>query len=317
MNDIRRILVPTDFSDNSRRALRHAAMLAKREEAEILLLHVRALFRDDPYHPEFHFPDQDEIDRILGQVYTDEMAGLKEEVAGRTEAVEIRDVAVAPAILNFAEKREVDLIVMGTHGRTGVSHALLGSIAERVARGAKVPVLTVPLVKDREVPETYRKIVVPLDFSPASRNALLEAVRVARASQGKLFLLHVIEEVPHPAFYFSGKSDLREAFPGIEKRARREAEELIAACGGGDVPYDVLVAEGKVFRQVAKLAGEIGADLVVIGSPERTGIDRFLLGSVTEKVLRTAPCPVLAVRGAGAEKDEAVERAEVVANDGG
>jgi nucleotide-binding universal stress UspA family protein len=300
MKNLQRILVPTDFSDDSRRAIEMAVLLASGAEASVELLHVRALHTDDPYRPEHHFPRPDELAQILASQDEASLSALETPSSVPFKRTTVRASHVAPAILEHAEKTEADLIVLGTHGRTGLAHAVMGSVAEAVVRGASRPVVTVPGRKMNPA-ETLvlTDLLVPLDLSDLSASVLEEAVALARRHGSRLHLLHVIEEVPHPAFYLSGARSILEVFPGLEDRVRKKLEDLAAEIAT-DLPCQCIVAEGRTHRKIVEMASELACGLIVLGSPIRSGIDRLLIGSVTGKVLRMAPKPVLAVRRTGA-----------------
>lgn len=143
---ITRILVPVDFSPPARRALRYATMLAQRAGARLTLLYVvEDVIVPGAWGPEVYVPDITELLRTL-------VATANRRLATMTAQTEARGVAAsksvitgraAPAIVDYAANGRFNLIVMGTHGRTGLSHAIMGSVAERVVRQAHCPVLTV------------------------------------------------------------------------------------------------------------------------------------------------------------------------------
>lgn len=148
---LKKILMPTDFSSCAGSALGHAVALAEQFGAELHLLHVVVLHQDDPHNPGYTFPGLDELHQRMEEVASSEMqrwvadpraAGLKVVEA------QTRHIAAAPAILDYAARENIDLIVLGTHGRRGLRRFLLGSVTEEVVRSASCPVLTYREEKD-------------------------------------------------------------------------------------------------------------------------------------------------------------------------
>lgn len=296
-----KILMPTDFSECANAALDHALLLAGHLEAELDLLHVVVLHNMDPYEAALDFPDADEVHRRLEKVASGEM---KELLTGRpTDHLEIREaqkraVAAAPAIVEFAAEENVDLIVMGAHGRRGFRRFLLGSVAEEVVRLAPCPVLTIRGEGKGRKTELERpeKILVPFDFSGHSQRALETARELAASYGGKLHVLHVIEPVMEPqpyvpVHYRPEGFDL----PQLMSRVKEDLGPIVAEIAGG-VSYEIGVDEGNPAWCIAETADKVGADLIVIATHGRTGLGRFFLGSVTERVVRTARCPVLTLK---------------------
>ena len=143
---LQKILFPTDFSPCADRAFDLALLLAQHFGAELHMFHAVVLHEDDPHNPAHHFPDPEAIHHRLERLADSEMARLLER-QGATEArirqVKSRGISAAPSILEYADECDADLIVMGTEGRRGPSHLLLGSVAEEVVGHARCPVLTV------------------------------------------------------------------------------------------------------------------------------------------------------------------------------
>jgi nucleotide-binding universal stress UspA family protein len=304
MIEIPRILCPTDFSDCSRRALDHAVAIAKWYESTITLLHVRAVVPAAAYAP---------AGGVLPTSLTPEdpnalVAAMKRlgEGAGGTGVpmeYDIADGAPAAEILRKAEAMPADLLVMGTHGRSGFDRLVLGSIAEKVLRKAACPVLTVPSGAPDVVPAPvlFKRIVCAIDFSDCSMQALSYAMSLAQEADADLTLVHVIEvppDVPREVHEneFGIPRSLREyvALAEEDRRARLEAavpEGVRAYCR-----VDSALPTGKPYREILRVAGERKADLLVIGIHGRGAVDRMLFGSTAEHLVRQASCPVLTLR---------------------
>ena len=174
---IHKILVPTDFSDCSKAALEQALTLAAQHEAKLCLLHVVALHGEDPNHPDSHFPEMEAIFKSLETRASDSMDELVSKLDFSDVTVDhewIRAIAPGPAIVEYAAQKEIDLAVLGTHGRRGIRHWLLGSVTEEVIRTIDCPVLTVG--RGDSLPKSFRRILVPYDFSDDSDAALAAAI---------------------------------------------------------------------------------------------------------------------------------------------
>src|SRR5690606_8769829 len=211
----------------------------------------------------------------------------------------VRGMAVAPALLRYAEEHDVDLVVMGTHGRRGIERAVIGSVAEEVVRHAACPVLTVRQRKEPPGEGRVTSVLVPVDFSSHSREALRYARELAASYEAGLTLLHVVEETLHPAFYGPALRSIYDAIPDIEDQAVPELERFFGETEGADVAARFVARPGRAASAIADHAEEEGHDLIVMATHGRTGVERFLMGSVAEKVVRRAPCPVFTVKSFG------------------
>jgi nucleotide-binding universal stress UspA family protein len=181
---------------------------------------------------------------------------------------------------------------MGTHGRRGLSHLLLGSVAERVVRTSTVPVLTVRLSADIELPEVPQ-ILVPHDFSEASAAAVQRAAVWADALGAEITLLHVVEPVVYPEFYSVDvlSDDLMERLVERSERALRAAADDVL----GGVRARVEVEVGRAADTIVDHADPERFDAVVMATRGLSGLEQVLLGSVAESVLRRCKVPLLAV----------------------
>jgi nucleotide-binding universal stress UspA family protein len=298
---IRKILLPTDFSPASRAALDHALLWAELFDADLLLLHVLSLRTADPFHPEHHFPSPEELEERLHALADSEMALFL--APHRERPLTIRQLVrrapeVDRGILELAESEDVDLLVLGTHGRRGAAHLLLGSVAAEVLRASERPTLVVPARSERPAGR-LRRILAPTDFSAPARHAIAHARELAAHSEAVLELFHVLPdlEVPLP-MNPAGLGSSAMLVAELEPQARAALEE-IAAAPGPEVRIDSTVWQGAPASSILNRAAASGADLIVVATHGHSGIDRILLGSVAEKVARLALCPVLVVPADG------------------
>ncbi len=296
MREIRQVLFPTDFSPCAEQALPYATELARRHGAELHLLHAVVFRADDPFDAAHFFPQPEEVLRLVRESAEKELAALAAGQARCTVALREakgRGMSVVPAILSYLEEHAIDLVVMGTHG--GRAGQLLGSVAEQVVRHAHCPVLTVRQREGGGAFHPFRRVLVPVDFSAQSREALATARELAAADGGSVDLLHVLAAPIYPAFY--GLNGVYEALPMedpqvLRQRARKGLEELAKEAGGRAVPEELWLEDGLPAAEIERFARTHENDLIVLPSHGLTGVERFLLGSTAERVLHFAPCPV-------------------------
>ena len=289
-----RILVPIDFSPPSDAALAYARRLAGTFEAALHLLHVA----DATFMRAFVADPADRDTAMLNRL--DDR--LTDEDRQRLRAVTAVEHADAPAdeIIRYAQLRDIDLIVMGTHGHKGMTHLLLGSVAEKVVRGATCPVLTL-----RDVPQSSdtthtgpTRILATTDFSPPSDRALEYAYLIASRCGASLHLLHVMEDLVDATSF--GAEVFVPDSPEVRAAQFMKAQDQLAhrvRADDGEPPRATTeVIEGSAARTISRYAADNGFDLIVMGTHGRTGIAHLMMGSVAEQVVRAAPCPVLSTR---------------------
>lgn len=290
----RRILVPVDFSDPSRQALRSAFALARRFDSRLAVVHVTRRNRPDSHvaaeQVGISFDTRRAGRAKLTEFVATELKGDVEPTRLVSDGVPFDEIAKA------AKAWEADLVVIATHGYTGLKHLLLGSTAERVVRCAPCPVLVVRSREQRGVktafsPDRVRSILVPVDFSKPSIEALPHALALARKYDAQLTLLHVLE---------SSHADMLIDTSEAQRAARLDAHERLAKLA--DATKKTWPRTGRELRTghpvdtITALARRTNADLIVLGTRGRAGFKGMLIGSVAERVVRYAPCPVLVVR---------------------
>ncbi len=302
MFKINNILFPTDFSRCADQALNHALFLAKKYGAELHIIHAVVLFDNDPNVIPKKFPELDELRSRLERI-TDER--INEIIKSRkTEKLnlhtaQIRGISAASVILEYASDNDIDLIVMGTQGRRGISHMLLGSVAEEIIRLSICPVLTIRESEKPKSIEAFEKILVPVDFSDYSKESIVYAKEIAQMYEAKLHLLHVIEKFTYPSFYLTDKTPLSEFITKLEKKSMESLEEIVKESVGTEIETEYHVIEGHAAKSIVQFETVNDIDLVVIASHGMTAIEHFVLGSVTEKVVRRSSSPVFTVKPFG------------------
>jgi nucleotide-binding universal stress UspA family protein len=299
MMKFERILVPTDFSASANNALRLAFIFARRFGSEVHIVHAVVLHEEDPYDSSHHFPDVKTLESVIRERAAKQIdnAVASEKAGGlKVTHAEVRGIAAAPVILTYAEERGIDLIVMGTHGRRGLRHLLLGSVAEEVVRLAQCSVITARGKDEHLAGDDIHRILVPIDFSDFGRHALVCAEALAQVFGARLHLLHVVEQSMHPEFYASAEMATLSFDAELQEHCMREMQKMVAESGGGEGQASYYVVEGRAAAEIVSFASKNAIELIVIATHGLTGMEHFLLGSVTEKVVRSSPCPVFTVK---------------------
>jgi nucleotide-binding universal stress UspA family protein len=256
MIDVRTILCPIDFSDHSRRALQYAAALARAHKSTLLVLHVNpaGAGRQVSDAPILGTPTPGDLTAEASRfIQSADTAGVPVEVITRKGTV-------AEEILKQATG--ADLLVIGTHGRSGFDRLILGSVTEKVLRKADCPVLSVPRgVSDTGAPPAFERILCPIDFSDCSRQALDHAVSFARTAGARLTVLHVMVyrmEEEAPEMYETLLSDSRLGLAELHRRfeeSSRERLATVADIAGASSTVETQLAVGKPYRGILRVAG--------------------------------------------------------------
>ncbi len=296
-----RVLLATDGSRWAEGAERSACSLASSWGATLTVMSVLEFPPGmNPDHP----VNRLYLDELMKQA-TAELTNLKARAATRGIPVHVRMTRGIPSqeVLAAAEADDVDLIVVGTRGKTGLEHVLLGSTAERIIRMAPCPVLAVRGEADQtgqaggrppDYPVPLKRILVPIDFSACSLDALEYAVVVAQRAKASIRLLHVLEPVTYGLDFALLQAAKREE---LREQTTMRLSGLVASLqSGGQVTADFQVTGGLPADAILDAAAAEPADLIVLGTHGRRGLSHTVWGSVAEAVLRKAQCPVLAVR---------------------
>ena len=301
MVKLERILCPVDFSGCSRHALQQAQVIARWYGCQISVLHVYtvpAMLTIPPYGgpvvTEPRSPEPMQRERLQEELESFVKAAVSPEVATVAELV---DGDPMQQILEKAKTLPADLIVVGTHGRSGFERLILGSVAEKVLLKATCPVLTVPpLATGVTSPPVFKQILCAVDFSDSSERGLQYALDLAQEADARLVVVHVLELQPEADLPQLPVVHLRE----YHERLKAEAlERLTAAIPGAAREYctiEQVVSAGKAYREILRLAQEHSVDLVVMGARGRGAVDFLTFGSTTLHVVRQATCPVLTLR---------------------
>jgi nucleotide-binding universal stress UspA family protein len=301
MVSLKRILCPVDFSSGSRAALQLAAAIAAPQRAAITALHVM------PLSEAAFAAEADSTAATLGAPVAAERARARRDLADFIAPVAARGATVdtciveAPAvhveILAQADRLDADLIVIGTHGRSGFDRLLLGSVTEKVLRTARQPVMTVgPAATPGSAHAAFRHIVCGTDFSDCSLAALRHAVTLARDAAARVTVVHAIEWAPVGYDPLGGPTDLEGFRVAAEQTAREHLQKVVEGAGADDVDIEQAVRTGRAHHVILETAAAQDADLIVLGIHGANPVVRMLFGSTATHVVRRASCPVLTVR---------------------
>ncbi|MDF0676422.1 MAG: universal stress protein [Nitrospira sp.] len=284
---LKRILFATDFSSCAHHAEGYVTFLAKAYEATVTILHVLEIYEgayvttvQDP--SETHERLDDIVRRLAqpaGRVKCQQRAGIPDTIISET-----------------AQEVSADLIVLGTHGRTGLRHVLLGSTAERVLTMAPCPVLTIRKPEKVEgqgatKPIHFKQIAVPIDFSDCSLDAVEYGVQIAKNFDASLTLLHSLEPLSYGIDLTFGHT-AEQNRQQIATRLKLVADEVQSQ----GVSARTVIRGGLPSDSILDFIDSSDCDLVVMGTHGRRGISHLMKGSVVEAVLRRASCPVLAAK---------------------
>jgi nucleotide-binding universal stress UspA family protein len=275
----KRILAPVDLSPASRKTLGWAGLMARAWSAELEVVYA------DWWEPPRYFTES-QIAALKRQALEHRQAVHRElEVlvsesagAGLPHAVAVVEGRPAEAILQRARSRAADLIIVGSHGRTGLARFRLGSVAEEVAREAGRPVLVVNVLEAGDAPAQVRNVLCPVNFTPLARQSLEVAADVAARLGAQLAVVHAVE---------AEAADL--------DAAHRELCAWVPSAARGKCKVSEAVRRGKAAEQILLLAREQHADLIVLGAERRLLLEWTTLGTTTERVMRHGVAPVLVV----------------------
>ncbi|MFN3392913.1 MAG: universal stress protein [Meiothermus ruber] len=307
-----RILLPIDGSPPSEHAAAVGLALAKRLGASVVLVHV---IEPQRYRELRDVQEALERARTVGRALLEqwERKASRAQVACTTQLTSTEPESrpgVAEALVDAGVAHGCDLVVMGTHGRTGLPRVLLGSVAERMARLAPVPLLLVR--GDDTKPTLFKRILVAIDGSSYSDLALQHADALAGALKARLSVVYVVPDLTQlyvsagRAWMFTDQAQLQAQLAQEQARLREQGEfilrEAIQRCVHCKRAHAVLREAGRhlIGERIREVAEEEKAELIVMGTHGRTGLRKFLLGSVAEDVAQQARQPILLVRNPAA-----------------
>ena len=301
----RHILVATDFSEASRRALCDAQRLAAESNAQMSLIHV---LQPDRKYGALENPPELDLERISAEK---RIKALVDELGPgqKIETTLVKHGPVADQVASVIREQAIDLLVIGTRGRGGLQKLALGSVAEELLRVAPCPVMTIGPKADiaANTPgHGFHRILFATDFGKGSALALPLALAMARAQQAKLILLHMIPPMPATSASLSAYAPADAAADELvqweessRKRYIRQLRECLPAETGLEQELEYVVGTDFLAEGILTASARFNVDLIVMGA-NRTASPKaaaHIPWSAVHEVVRSAPCPVLTVAG--------------------
>lgn len=295
------VLVPTDGSDTAELAADHALALADAFGATVHVLGVVDLEGDaGPF--DAGGINEEYLDRLQSDAEAD-VESVADRAGDRPVETAVVEGTPADAIVDYVDREGIDLVVMGTHGRTGVSRLVTGSTSAQVVRESPVPVATVQ--DDGGSPPTdYDDVLVPTDGSPAAAAAIDHGIALADAFGATVHAVYVVDtaalaggaDTTIPGGGGGGGVATGDLLEPMIESGEGAADRVVAQARERGLDATAEVIEGSPGSALLDYVEDSGVDFVAMGTHGRSGLDRVLLGSTTERLMRHSPVPVLSVR---------------------
>lgn len=299
----RRILVATDFSSCSDAALKQAVRLAQKSAGHITLVHVlpnlRRLVETASYkaRADYLYGDGEKFRQEVEQASEARLKATASDVGSEGISVSHKSLIGSPyaEITRLVMEDGSDLVMTGTRGNSGWKQFLVGSTAQKLIRTCPVPVWVVKA--DHVAPPKI--VLAATDFSEGSHRATEEALSVARQTGAKLHLVHVIDEAEFPIEILSNASSAGSMWDDVRADVESRFGQLVSELGATSEEITCHTVNGAPWHEVSKLAAELQAELLVLGTVGRSGLQGVLIGNTVERVLQTCDCSILAVKPTG------------------
>ena len=293
----KRILVPVDFSEASKKAVTYGLTLADQFNAKLILAHIvpesSALAYAFP--TETFEIEKEQVEKAQSAI--EDLVPAEYAAQHNIQKI-VKTGSIEAELLAIVQNEGADLVVMGTHGRRRLGRWFLGSVTEHILRKVPVPVLTVSHV-DTEKHEigmvSLKRILYATDLSESSNAGLKYAVEIARAAGSQLTVMHAIYYPDRKLWAPGGVPGLESERSADVQEMRKKLAEVLAQETPQEMQVETLVVEGKPFERILEIAGERATDIIVLNLQSKTTLERTLIGSTAERVVRLAPIPVLSV----------------------
>lgn len=301
MNAIKNIICPVDFSEGSARAVAYALVLARSVEAELHIVHSYQL-------PLYALPDGG---LVAGPEYVQQVSNSSQtSLDTLVEGLDKGDLVVKThltegvphvEIARLTAELEGDLVVMGTHGRTGLKHILMGSVAERVVRTSEKPVLTIRQREDDQGAPwggQITRLLVAFDFSDPARRALEEARRLRAQLHCAVDVVFVLDDpfTEHPGAPKESVWAAEKELEAHEAALKTVIGRTVTDVFGPDAQtVTTSIARGGAVQSILSATEQSGADIIIVATTGKGGVERMLMGSVSQKLLQTSTVPVITI----------------------
>lgn len=295
MQQLSRVLAAVDFSKPARRAFEYALALSQRHGAELVVVQAVPLNQALSWHARERFALTAKLRR-------------RADLANVEFMDRVQQGDPATTILSHAGSLHPDVIILGTHQRTGIDRFANGSVAERVAAKSSVPVLAIPNRRRPGAVDSFSHLAVAVDFSASANGAIKQALALASDPADRITLLHVVpgfsSGVP-PHLYRYGIAEYQDE---LLRDARRQMQLAVPVKRSTPAAIHARVLLGDTTTEISRVVESIGADLLVVGVPKRGVVSRAVFGTTAARLLRLSRVPVLAVpeaRSASAHQETA------------
>ena len=283
------ILVPTDGSDGAETGARHAIGLAAGVEADLHVLSVVDALEIEPSLSGTETADTKERFEAEARRAVETVTELAQPHLDTEPTTAVEWGRPFRSIIEYADRHNIDLIAMGTHGRSGLERLVLGSVAEKVLRTASSPILAVPPAATDDIGTGYRELLVPTDGSEAAGRAVGWGLALADADTGQLHALYSVD-----TGRFAG-GELAGVYDSLEATGQTALDAIREQAAEAEVDVTATIGTGPAARVIRSYTEEHDIDLITMGTHGRSGVERYLIGSVTESVVRQADVPVCCV----------------------
>jgi len=299
MISLKNILVPVDFSEPSKKAVTYGLTLAGQFNANLILANIvpesTALM--------YAFPTR------LPEIEDDQYAKARREIeklasAEHVAQLNLRTIVkignIEKDLLGIVRDEAIDLVVMGTHGRRYLGRWFIGSVTEHMLRNVPVPVLTVSHIEAEKHAiglVSLKRILYATDLSQSSSIGMRYAIELARGTGAQLTVMHVVDDEDRMLWGPALIAHLDRA--KLLEEWRHKLDDFIKREGAPDIAIEAVMLEGKPFRNIVEYAEAQNIDIIVLNLQSKSIVERALLGSTAERVVRLARTPVLSIPVAG------------------
>jgi nucleotide-binding universal stress UspA family protein len=286
--NIKNVLVPVDFSPPSRLAVNYGVSLARKFRATLTLMHVVESASG------FAHPFADESGTIA-QEHRDQALRMLGALLGSEDQddLDLRTVvkcgSIKDEIAAVIREQEADILVMGTHGRGFFGRLLIGSVTEGILRKISIPVLTVCRATK---PLALNRILLATDMSESSRGGFDFALELARTMRSDLVMFHAVDRT---ALAYGGAEMVAYVSEDIVEQAKAKLAELAAEAKRAKVRVETVLVEGVAAEEILETAERSSPDLILISVAKKGAVERALLGTTAERIIREATVPVLSI----------------------
>lgn len=284
MGRYRKILVAVDGSESSKNAFRQACRVSRQDKSWITVITTIPLYQD-----QFQtLSIKEKASKALKAEGEKILADIK-KIADEEDVfirLLLKEGNAVDTILDVEEENNFELIVMGRHGKSRLERALVGSVASHVIGHSRKDILVVP----ENTAIRWDTILTATDGSKQSSTALKKAIELSKLYNSKLKAVSVVDVTDE------FMAEAPEAVEGLINKANKYLMDLKKKAEARGVDTEIFVREGETYKVITELSGKLNAGVIVTGSRSRTGVKRLFMGSVTEKVIGYAPCPVLVVK---------------------